>query len=58
MATQFTVSAQEALQQAQAEAMRRENQELQQHQTHLLSKITTIQLIQSKLSFSIKVYLY
>ena len=34
MATQFTVSAQEALQQAQAEAMRREHQELQPE--HLL----------------------
>ncbi|MEO7164269.1 MAG: Clp protease N-terminal domain-containing protein, partial [Bdellovibrionia bacterium] len=34
MATQFTVSAQEALQQAQAEAMRRDHQELQPE--HLL----------------------
>jgi len=37
MATQFTVSAQEALQQAQAEAMRREHQELQpEHLLHAL----------------------
>jgi ATP-dependent Clp protease ATP-binding subunit ClpB len=37
MATQFTVSAQEALQQAQAEAMRRDHQELQpEHLLHAL----------------------